>query len=134
MVSTTPAVPKHVRVFATLQREIADGQWQPGQRIPSEAELVERFEVSRITIGRAMRDLQVAGLVERRRGSGTFVRDTSDRATRAFGLLVPSSHESQIFAPIGRAIVNSPRAREYRRIVEGTVPPSEAIVLSLAGA
>lgn len=125
MVESATAVPKHARVFAALQSEIVEGQWRPGQRLPSEAELVDRFDVSRITIGRAMRDLQVAGLIERRRGSGTFVRDVSDRTTRAFGLLVPESRESEIFTPIGRAIVNSPRAREYGLLWSGAAEHEE---------
>lgn len=40
--------------------------------MPSESELVERFGVSRMTVGRALRDLQASGLIERRQGSGTF--------------------------------------------------------------
>ena len=53
--------PKHRQVYAALCREIQSGRWKRGDRLPSEAELVERFGVSRITIGRAVRDLQHAG-------------------------------------------------------------------------
>ncbi|TLY53887.1 MAG: GntR family transcriptional regulator, partial [Gammaproteobacteria bacterium] len=65
---------KHRQVYSSLSRDIHSGRWKLGERLPSEAQLVERFGVSRITIGRAVRDLQTAGLVERRAGSGTFVK------------------------------------------------------------
>ena len=42
--------------------------------MPSEAALMRRFGVSRITVGRAVHDLQQRGLVDRVAGSGTFVR------------------------------------------------------------
>src|SRR2546430_15763174 len=59
---------KHRLVYSSLSRDIHSGRWKRGERLPSEAQLVERFRVSRITIGRAVRDLQAAGLVERRGG------------------------------------------------------------------
>jgi GntR family transcriptional regulator, histidine utilization repressor len=55
-----------------LKRELAQGRWQPGARMPSESELVERFEVSRMTVNRALRELQSEGLIERVAGLGTF--------------------------------------------------------------
>lgn len=46
----------------------------PGDRLPSEAELCERFEVSRMTARQAMQVVAAEGGIERRRGAGTFVR------------------------------------------------------------
>ena len=66
--------PKHRQVYRSLEREIRDGRFKEGDRLPSEADLVRQFGASRITVGRAVRDLQRAGLVERRAGSGTYVR------------------------------------------------------------
>jgi len=48
----------------------------PGDRLPSEAELCELFEVSRMTARQAMQLVSSQGLIERRRGAGTFVRST----------------------------------------------------------
>jgi len=62
-------------VFEQIQREIADGRYQPGDRLPTEAELVARFDVSRTTITRALRDLEHLGVLRRRRGSGTYVTE-----------------------------------------------------------
>ena len=61
-------------LFVILQRRIVSGQYGPGQKLPSEHSLVEMFGASRITVGRAVRDLSREGLVERRAGSGTYVR------------------------------------------------------------
>ena len=66
--------PKHTRISRELLAEIASGKYAPSGRLPSEAQLVDRFGVSRPTVSRALRDLQECGLVERRVGSGSFVR------------------------------------------------------------
>ena len=58
---------------AAVQRDIQSGRLKRGDRLPSEAELGRTFGASRITVGRAVRDLQAPGLVERRAGSGTYV-------------------------------------------------------------
>lgn len=55
-----------------LKRELAAGRWAPGSLMPSESELVAQFGVSRMTVNRALRELQSEGLVERIQGAGTF--------------------------------------------------------------
>jgi GntR family transcriptional regulator len=61
------------RVEAVLASEIADGVLKIGDQLPTEDILIARFEVSRITIRRAIQNLVGRGLVEIRRGKGTFV-------------------------------------------------------------
>jgi GntR family histidine utilization transcriptional repressor len=65
------------KVKAYLKEGLASGQWVPGDQMPSEAELVQRFEVSRMTVGRAIRELQAEGLVTRVQGVGTFAAHLS---------------------------------------------------------
>ena len=74
MVSPDPALaaPPYVRVKQFLKQGLAAGHWAPGALMPSEAELVARFAVSRMTVNRALRELQVEGLVLRTQGVGTF--------------------------------------------------------------
>jgi DNA-binding GntR family transcriptional regulator len=74
MVTAKSHLPKHRRVFDALTEDIESGLLKRGDRLPSEAELVRKFGVSRITAGRAVRDLQAAGIVERRAGSGSYVK------------------------------------------------------------
>ena len=106
-------VPKHQQVYGALERGIRSGRWKRGERLPSEAELVRQFGASRITIGRAVRDLQLAGLVERRAGSGTFVRAARATGALSFGLLIPDLGETDIFEPICQGMMASPLAREH---------------------
>ena len=60
------------RVKQHLKDGLAQGLWPPGAPMPSEAELVAHFGVSRMTVNRAMRELQAEGLVQRTQGVGTF--------------------------------------------------------------
>lgn len=107
--------PKHVQVRRALEREIATGRYKAGERLPGEAELVRRFGASRITVGRAVRDLQRAGLVERRAGSGTYVAAPrpAEGGGLSFGLLIPDLGETEIFEPICQGMMASPLAREH---------------------
>lgn len=66
--------PRYAQVRELLRREIATGL-HPGDRLPSDAEMERLFAVSRVTARRAVADLVTEGLVERRRGSGTYVSD-----------------------------------------------------------
>ena len=65
--------PLYSRVETVLAGEIADGDMKAGDQLPTEDSLIERFEVSRITVRRAIQNLVGRGLVEIRRGKGTFV-------------------------------------------------------------
>lgn len=62
----------YLRVKQSLKDGLAAGTWPPGDRMPSEASLVQRFGVSRMTVHRALRELQSEGMVVRTQGVGTF--------------------------------------------------------------
>ena len=62
----------YVRVKQHLKEGLAAGRWPPGALMPSEAELVTEFGVSRMTVNRALRELQAERLVTRTQGVGTF--------------------------------------------------------------
>ncbi|RUL77541.1 GntR family transcriptional regulator [Dyella choica] len=63
----------HHQLFLALRTRILDGSYGAGDMLPTEDELCSRFGVSRITVRRALYDLEAQGLVERRQGRGTFV-------------------------------------------------------------
>ena len=65
--------PQYLKVKSFLREGIAAGRWVPGDLLPSEAELVAQFEVSRMTVNRALRELTQEGMVERVQGVGSFV-------------------------------------------------------------
>jgi len=58
-----------------LRNDIASGVWDAGERLPTEAELAERFDVNRHTLRRAVASLRDAGVLRVEQGRGTFVRD-----------------------------------------------------------
>ena len=66
-------VPLHAQVEQAVLKNMADGVLPAGARLPAEDRLIERFGVSRTTIRTAIQSLLVRGLVEIRRGKGTFV-------------------------------------------------------------
>lgn len=115
----TPA-PKHRLVYEALEREIRGGGFRHGARFPSEAALVARFGVSRITVGRSVRDLRRAGLVVRRPGSGTYVSAPDAVERRSLGLLIPERGETAIFEPICRGMMESARAADHV-LVQGSL-------------
>jgi len=65
--------PLYLQVETTLAQRIAAGEFGPGDRLPSEDELIADFAVSRTTVRSAIQALMRRGLVEIRRGRGTFV-------------------------------------------------------------
>jgi GntR family histidine utilization transcriptional repressor len=66
------AAAPYSRVKQHLKEGLAHGRWDPGELMPSEAELTAQFGVSRMTVNRALRELQSEGLVQRVQGVGTF--------------------------------------------------------------
>jgi GntR family histidine utilization transcriptional repressor len=72
MVSPDPNGTPYLRVKQHLKNGLAAGRWPPGALMPSEAELTAKFGVSRMTVNRAIRELQADGLVARAQGVGTF--------------------------------------------------------------
>jgi GntR family transcriptional regulator len=65
----------HSVIRNDIHSQIKAGRFQPGDQIPTEPELISRYEVSRTTVRRALRDLETMGLIRRQPGRGTFVRE-----------------------------------------------------------
>jgi GntR family transcriptional regulator len=72
-IDPTSYLPLHAQVEEALRSSISDGVLSPGSRLPAEEHLVARYAVSRTTIRTAIQSLVTRGLVEIRRGKGTFV-------------------------------------------------------------
>ncbi|MES2980568.1 MAG: FadR/GntR family transcriptional regulator [Pseudomonadota bacterium] len=67
-------------IVESLASSIREGQLQPGDKLPTEAEIMNRFGVSRTVVRESISKLQASGLVETRHGIGTFVLAQSDAA------------------------------------------------------
>jgi GntR family transcriptional regulator, arabinose operon transcriptional repressor len=122
--------PKYRQVLDTLRSEILSGRYQPGEKLPSEIDLVKRFGTSRITIGRAVRELGDMDLIERRRGSGTYVREVKSSGL-TFGLLIPNLGQTEIFEPICRGMMDAggQHALLWGNASEGDARSGEALQL-----
>ncbi len=106
--------PKYRQIFKRLARDIASGKYAEGQKLPSEATLVRQFGASRITVGRAVRELKDHGLVQRVAGSGTYVQThPSGDSGALFGLLIPDLGETEIFGPICQGMAAAPESSRY---------------------
>ena len=68
-----PVSTLYSKVEEAIATEIAQGEYRPGDQLPTEDALLQRFQVSRITVRRAIQNLVSRGLLEIRRGLGTFV-------------------------------------------------------------
>ena len=78
--------PLHEQIRRAVCAPIVSGAWQPGQRVPSEHELMALFGASRMTVNRAMRALADDGLIVRRRRTGSVVASAAgDRAVMSMG-------------------------------------------------
>jgi GntR family transcriptional regulator len=84
-------IPLYRRIEKDLLTQIVEGHLEPGQVVPPERELCEHYGVSRITVRRAIRELETTGYVQRRQGKGTFV--SRSRIRREMGRLISFSEE-----------------------------------------
>lgn len=74
-------IPPYYQLAQILERQIRSGVYRPGDALPSEAELSEKYGLSRMTVRRSLSQLARAGLIRTEKGKGTFVsRPQLDRA------------------------------------------------------
>lgn len=74
-----PSVPLYKEVKRLLTQSLATGEWRPGQALPSESKLAQRFSVSIGTVRKAMDELVADCVVVRHQGRGTFVASHTRR-------------------------------------------------------
>jgi len=68
-------IPYYIQLIDLLKGKIESEEWKPGDQILSEPELCEAYGVSRTVVRQALRDIELEGLVIRRKGKGTFVAE-----------------------------------------------------------
>lgn len=73
MVKAMSAVPLYKQIVNDLMEKIDGGVFKEGDKLPTETDLMEQYDVSRITVRAAIKELEDADMVERTRGKGTFV-------------------------------------------------------------
>jgi len=114
--------PPYYQLAHILRQQIAAGELRPGDRVPSEVQLCERYEVSPMTVRRAINVLLDEGLVTAARGRGTFVRPLVLGAA-TFGLdaledIFNDEHTAVRFLTV-KTTPATPRISHKLRVAEG---------------
>ena len=74
-INKSSSIPLYQQLYEKLRDEINEGRYPAGSRLPTEAELSEAYQVSRVTVRKAMEQLEKEDLLVRKVGKGTFVRE-----------------------------------------------------------
>lgn len=107
---TRPAT-LHARIRAEVEARILSGEWKPGDRLPTETDLMARYGCSRMTVNKAMASLVATGLISRNRRAGTVVAR-------------PRMHAGVLTIPDIRADIEARGARYgYRPVLDEMRPP-----------
>jgi GntR family transcriptional regulator len=77
-------IPNYYRVEKILRDRIKSGELKPGDPVPPESQLVQQFNISRMTVRQALSRLVFEGLIERQRGRGSFVAEARFQHTHVF--------------------------------------------------
>ena len=68
-------IPYYIQLIEALKEKISLGEWKVGDQLPSEPELCEIYGVSRTVVRQALREIELEGLITRRKGKGTFIAE-----------------------------------------------------------
>lgn len=99
------------QIKRALTRPIRGGAWKSGDRIPGEEELAEHFQIARMTVNRALRELADEGLVVRKRRAGSFVAPPPAPAAMLeivdMSKLIPARDQSYRYQILGSDIIDA---------------------------
>lgn len=122
--------PLYIQVKDSLIRRLIDGEWQPGQIIPSETDLAREIGVSQGTIRKALDTMTAENLLVRRQGRGTYVAEPAEsRILFQYFRIVPDSDEASF--PDSRVLRWS-RERANRTERESLALPEGSAVWRIA--
>lgn len=113
-----PEKPPYLRVADALRQRVADGEWSPGDRLPSRGELREEYGVGENVVRRAQELLISQGLLEGRAGSGTYVAEPRERLRMVRSL----SRERRDGSPFRADMAALGRAGTWEHHTEAKVP------------
>ncbi len=109
----TPAFsPLYQQIKGLILQSLQQGEWKPGEAIPSEMELAGRFRVSQGTVRKAIDELAAENLVMRRQGKGTFVATHAEQHVQyRFLKLQPDTGDASVEGPAQRRVIDCRRMR-----------------------
>ncbi|GAA6118097.1 GntR family transcriptional regulator [Acidovorax sp. FG27] len=116
--ASTPAFsPLYQQIKGLILQSLQQGEWKPGEAIPSEMDLAARFRVSQGTVRKAIDELAAENLVTRRQGKGTFVATHAERHVQyRFLKLQPDVGDANDEGPAQRNVLECRRQRASAEI------------------
>lgn len=111
--TATPAFsPLYQQIKGLILQSLQQGEWKPGESIPSEMELAARFRVSQGTVRKAIDELAAENLLMRRQGKGTFVATHAEQQVQyRFLKLMPDTGDARVEGPAQRKVIDCRRVR-----------------------
>lgn len=91
-ISKESSVPIYRQLKEIIKQKIEQGEFKPGERIPTEYELCETFAISRTSVRQALAELAQEGYLYRQQGSGTFVNHRGAGKTTSIRVMLPEMH------------------------------------------
>lgn len=126
-------IPRYYQLYTSLRRRIREGEFQPGDALPSERQLVEDYGVSRITVVKALDILDQEGLIERQHGRGNFVTQPKDKLEASqrtkIAFLVPHVLDSFIMAILNGVMSLAHQNQVYVQVVSAFGADDEETII-----
>lgn len=97
-INTRDGVPIYLQVVNQIKYQVAAGRLEAGEELPPIRTLAERLVVNPNTIARAYRELELAGIVEKRRTAGTYITDQGSPLARRERLKILTERIDQLLA------------------------------------
>ena len=89
-------IPKYQIIIDSIINKIRLEDYKEGEKLPSESQLVAEFDTSRITVTRALKELELTGVIYREKGRGSFVAHKSVKSNKVISLIIP--HKADFFS------------------------------------
>jgi len=105
-ISTSDGVPIYQQIVNQIRYLVASGRLKAGEELPPIRSLAEKLVVNPNTIARAYRELEIAGIVEKRRTAGTYVSDQGSPLARRERTKILSDRIDQLLAEAGHMNVS----------------------------
>lgn len=118
------SAPLYLRLKSLVQDAIFKGDLKPGDSVPSERDIAELLDISRVTVRKAFAELVNEGVLLQRRGSGTFVRERSGRIEQSLSRLTSFTEDMKLRSLKTEA--------EWLDRSSGLPTPEEALKLSIS--
>ncbi|ASK62415.1 transcriptional regulator [Virgibacillus phasianinus] len=119
------SIPLYQQVRGYLKEKIISGEWEVGYQLPTEKELASQFDVSSITIKRAVLELVNEGLLHRQSGKGTFVTQIEEKDISKFVSLKNESWEQHHHPHKLLSFKKDPAGRKVGKLLE--IKPDEDV-------